>query len=282
MPRAIDHLVLPVASLKEARARYEALGFAVNADGIHPFGTANCCIFFQDGTFFEPLAINDAKRVEEVKNENSFIQMDARFRKTCGDEGLSAISLQTNDPDGDEADFRKAGFAGPSKLSFERKAVHLDGSFDTLKVNGAFCLSDDIPSHGFFTCCWIGTDELLKRIKAPGHHKNGVLGIKGVSYTSDDLSKVKSYLAAAFGAKFDAPDDDQLILQLPNALIEISRNEQGPQHQLTCKSVNLTVTKLGIVEDILKDGSINYSVQDQRIVVPPALGQGVALVFEEG
>ena len=56
-PATIDHLVLPVRDLDLARARYEALGFRVAAEARHPFGTENACIFLQDGTYLEPLAL---------------------------------------------------------------------------------------------------------------------------------------------------------------------------------------------------------------------------------
>ena len=43
-----------------ARTRLTALGFTVAPNGVHPFGTANCCVYLSDGTFLEPLAIDDA------------------------------------------------------------------------------------------------------------------------------------------------------------------------------------------------------------------------------
>ena len=50
-PRALDHLVLPTTSLAVARDRLTTLGFTVAPDGVHPFGTVNCCIYLADGTF---------------------------------------------------------------------------------------------------------------------------------------------------------------------------------------------------------------------------------------
>ena len=55
-PRPIDHLVLPVGSLAVARSRFENLGFQVQPDRQHPFGTQNCCIMFSNRTYLEPLA----------------------------------------------------------------------------------------------------------------------------------------------------------------------------------------------------------------------------------
>ena len=48
LPRVLDHLVLPVIDIDVARSRYQSLGFTVAPDGRHPFGTENCCVFFED------------------------------------------------------------------------------------------------------------------------------------------------------------------------------------------------------------------------------------------
>jgi len=63
-PRTIDHIVLPVADINVARERYERLGFTVAPDGKHPFGTENCCVFLEDGTFLEPLGIAQRETCE--------------------------------------------------------------------------------------------------------------------------------------------------------------------------------------------------------------------------
>ena len=64
--KPLDHVVLPVADLGVARARLTALGFTVAPDGLHPFGTANCCVYLADGTFLEPLAVGDPRKGERV------------------------------------------------------------------------------------------------------------------------------------------------------------------------------------------------------------------------
>ncbi|MGC4025663.1 MAG: VOC family protein [Mesorhizobium sp.] len=81
----LDHLVLPVANLDEAQRRYRALGFTVAPIGVHPFGTANCCIYLEDGTFIEPLAVADADAVAKaVEDGNGFVIGDRVFRDRAG------------------------------------------------------------------------------------------------------------------------------------------------------------------------------------------------------
>ncbi len=65
MPHPLDHLVLPVTDIELARERLGRLGFTVAAEGRHPFGTENACVFFADKTYLEPLGIASAKKYEE-------------------------------------------------------------------------------------------------------------------------------------------------------------------------------------------------------------------------
>ena len=52
----IDHLVLAVRDLEEARRRYRALGFTLTPPARHPFGTGNSLVQL-DGAFLELLAV---------------------------------------------------------------------------------------------------------------------------------------------------------------------------------------------------------------------------------
>ena len=102
MKSSLDHLVMPTADLAVARARLNALGFTVAPEGVHPFGTANCCVYFPGGTFLEPLAVRDAEAVAAaIEGGNVFVARDRLFRAAQGDEGLSALVLATDDADAD-------------------------------------------------------------------------------------------------------------------------------------------------------------------------------------
>ncbi len=65
MLHPLDHLVLPVTNIDLARERLGRLGFTVAAEGRHPFGTVNACVFFADKTYLEPLGVASAKECEE-------------------------------------------------------------------------------------------------------------------------------------------------------------------------------------------------------------------------
>ena len=70
--RAIDHLVLPVTTLTLARSRLTSLGFTVAPDARHPFGTGNCCVFFKNRTYLEPITILDRNATDLAAAEGLF------------------------------------------------------------------------------------------------------------------------------------------------------------------------------------------------------------------
>ena len=98
--RGFDHVVLPVADLAVARARYQALGFTVAPNGIHPFGTYNCCIFLANGGVLEPLALHDAVLRDNVLREGeneAFVRGHSDYVEQMGAEGFSHLVLQSGD-----------------------------------------------------------------------------------------------------------------------------------------------------------------------------------------
>lgn len=286
MVRGIDHLVLPVASLDVARKRYEALGFHVNADGIHPFGTANCCIFFENNTFLEPLAIHDADQITANLGRNSFVTLDHRYRAQMGDDGFSAISLQTEDPQKDEAQFKEAGCAGPSMLSFKRVAKHADGSEDVLSVDGAFCVRDDIPTAAFFTCCWLGNPSTVSKIKQAGDHINAVTGVVGVSLTATDIDLALSYLEIALGGALIADGRGRYVLDLPNGRLDLTGIGADDAHGLDntplfAHAFTLASSNLEQTRRVLLEGNVSFEMDNDCIKVPAVAGQGAVIYFRQ-
>lgn len=76
-PHPLDHVVLPVVNIEMARERLGKLGFTVAADALHPFGTANACVFFADKTYLEPLGIASIEAYEAaIADGNVFAARD--------------------------------------------------------------------------------------------------------------------------------------------------------------------------------------------------------------
>jgi hypothetical protein len=62
MKRGIDHLVLCLSDLEQARRTYQALGFTTTPPALHPFGTGNSLVQLQ-GNFLELLAIDEPQKI---------------------------------------------------------------------------------------------------------------------------------------------------------------------------------------------------------------------------
>ena len=89
----IDHLVLPVTTLALARSRLTGLGFTVAPDARHPFGTGNCCVFFENRTYFEPITILDRAAADIAAAEGVFfVRRIKRFTERQG-EGFAMLAL---------------------------------------------------------------------------------------------------------------------------------------------------------------------------------------------
>lgn len=289
MTRMIDHLVLPVASLLEARLRYEALGFAVNPVGVHPFGTANCCVFLADHTYLELLAIHDPARIAETIAENAFVAMDQRFRRSVGSEGLSAFALQSSDPDADERSFVKEGLGGHNRLAFTRKAVHPDGTEDILSVDGAFCIDPDVPSLGFFTCHWRNSPDVVARIKKPGAHTNAVLGLSTIWLVADEPQAARAYPEVALSGRFDDDAAPSLRLQLGNAALcllkpsefEAMTGSARPPAPIAAAALGFFSSDLVKTRATLEQAGVGFHAREGRLIIPPVPGQATTIVMEE-
>lgn len=277
MARGVDHLVLPVPSLDIARARYEALGFSVNKDGVHPFGTANCCIFIENGVYLEPLAIHDKAMVLEKQMVNSFVALDQRFRHAKGDNGLSALSLQTSNAQDDHVSFAGAYDSGPSPLKFSRKALNPDGSEDTLSVDGAFCMHPDFPALNLFTCEWQGDPRVVARIKNAPTHANTVTATIGVDLEAGDMEAALAYLSHGFGEPFQPIGEGRYQLQTHNCLVTLARGDDT----LCARAITFQVASMDAIVQCLRNSSIDFEQTDEYVSVTSAPGQGVTMRFTQ-
>lgn len=277
MVRGLDHLVLPVTSLALARQRLEALGFSVNKDGIHPFGTSNCCVFVENGVYLEPLAIHDEALAAEHAKKNSFVMLDAQFRTNIGNDGLAALSLQTNDSQADREHFTPPYEIGAGHFDFSRKAIHPDGSEDILSVSLTFCMNPSFPNFGLFTCDWRGDPTVVAKIKTAPAHANTVVGTIGVDLVSNEIENALAYLNHGFGAEFESTGKDRYTLTMPNNHITLQKGDE-PLH---ASSVTFSANSLDAVANCLEKAAISFDSDGEMIEVAPAQGQGVIMKFTE-
>ena len=197
--RPIDHLVLPVTTLTLARSRLTSLGFNVAADAAHPFGTGNCCVFFRNGTYLEPITFIDRDAADVAAAEGLFfVKRLKRFTERRG-EGLAMAALSTEDAEADHKAFEKAGIGDGEPYRFARTATLADGTETEIGVVLAATDVPAAPDATFFACQRTGTEALFGPEQTA--HANGALGIVGVAAVAESPADFHILLSEATGQR---------------------------------------------------------------------------------
>lgn len=271
--RTLDHLVLPTADLVTARTRLAALGFTVAPEGVHPFGTRNACVYFENGTFMEPLAIGDRAAVKTAADAgNSFILRDRLFREAYGEEGLSAVVLSTRDAEADHAAFVDAGISAGAMVEFSRPSIDAEGRTDVASFRLAFA-SEGSPGAFVFTC---------ERRKVPAidrstleRHANTVPRIARIDAVSDDPDTFARFLRMVA----DAGEAAGREVVLEDTVLRIAGDSSVSGARFA--GVTFGVRDLSATAALFNANGIDYETRENTLRVPPAPGQGVDFIFEE-
>jgi len=274
----IDHLVLPVEDLATARKRLGSLGFTVAPDARHPFGTANACVFFADGTYLEPLAVASAEEcAAAARAGNQFVARDQAFRSHAG-EGLSAIAFATDDAEAEDRRFNGEGVSAGAMLAFGRPVTRPDGSIREASFRLAFAAVPAWPDVFAFFCQRISPLAIDRAALAT--HENGVLGLKSVTLAAENPQAARALFDAVIGAGHGQDSDGDLLWSAGSVEIgvrgpaRVDRGGQGP-------ALVFAVDNLGVTRRRLGASGIAFESRADAIIVPPAPGQGLAFIFEE-
>jgi catechol 2,3-dioxygenase-like lactoylglutathione lyase family enzyme len=288
-PRAVDHIVLPVIDLDTARDRLSQLGFTVAADARHPFGTENACVFFEDDTYLEPLAVGSREDcLDAARAGNAFVARDQAFRFRRG-EGLSAVVVKTDDAEADHARFVTEGMSGGNLLRFSREFRFPDGR----AAQGAFLLAfaADLRSPDFFGFACQRVNPLPSDRGALLVHANGATGLARIVLAEENPSDFQYLLETLFDQRDVAAHSFGLSIHAANAVIDVLTPEGFVGHYgqslsmsergLRGVAVVIGVADLGVTEACLTANGVRYNTTGARLVVAPEKGQGVAFAFEE-
>jgi hypothetical protein len=281
--REIDHLVLPVTTLALARSRLTSLGFTVAPDARHPFGTGNCCVFFKERNFLEPVTILDRAAADMAAAEGIlFVKRLKRFTERNG-EGFAMIAIKSDDATADLAAFERAGLAAGPLFGFARMAALPDGSEQEIGFALAFADVPTLPDATFFACQHLAPGALFQ--PAFLEHPNGALGIASVTAVAHDPAEFGEALAAVLGGP---PPETMRSNRLPHdgpplriATPESYRARYGVEppdlrRGLAFAAIDLSVSDLDLAVGFAGPTAIRH---DERIVVPPSPGLGTTLAF---
>ena len=186
--RSLDHCVISVDDLDDAGRNYECLGFHVLPRMKHiEIGTSNRVIQFEH-TYLE--FIGDLASSPPLLKDRMLPRFEAG-------EGLSIVSLTSNDLAADHESLAAAGFEPDPIISARRKIIMPDGS------------EDETASSCFYV--WRAGKEYLtlffsqhlkpETIFVPAYydaHPNGVTGVSGIRYVSADPAADRDYFSAMF------------------------------------------------------------------------------------
>lgn len=216
---ALDHVVVGVPGLDAARTRLSALGFQVQPDAHHSFGTGNCNVFFQNGTYFEPLGITDRDaELAALRTTNPFVRRFHAYRFRHG-YGPIMAAFTTDSAQRMKEAFEAEGISAGDILSFTRAQAMPDGSETTIGVHLAVSASERAPDITLFACEHMSRDVLWKPERTV--HENGAKGITRLIAVEPNPSDFQYIFQTVTGDREVRTTSAGMEFDLPNALVSL-------------------------------------------------------------
>jgi catechol 2,3-dioxygenase-like lactoylglutathione lyase family enzyme len=274
----IDHVIIGVRNLEQARASYERLGFQATPRGRHVgWGTANYCLMFAND-YLELLGIADPAQ---------FTNDLERF--LAEREGLLAVALRSMDPEATRAAWQEVGLE-PAAIADLGRLLEPD-----LELRFANVMLPPAATGGMrlFACSHLTPDSMRQAEWL--RHSNGVLGIASLTIAVDDPETFQNPMAQVFGSICLTQTDDTLAVHTGNGvLLFVTPDDLDMLHPEleaivtdvagdgapTLAALSLTVRDLGATAAWLDHQGITYRRDSGGTIgVPPEHTHGVMLEF---
>ncbi len=274
----IDHAIVGVRNLEQARASYERLGFRATPRGRHVgWGTANYCLMFVDD-YLELLGIVDPA---EFTNELE--------RFLAEREGLLAVALRSTDPEATHAAWRDAGLE-PAEVAPLGRRIEPDLELGFANVMLAPAATGGVR---LFACAPL-TPKAMRQ-DAWLRHPNGAKGIASLTIAVDDPEAFHDPMAQVFGSISLTQTDDTLAVHTGNGVLlfvtpddldmlhpqlEAIATEAASEGAPTLAALSLKVPDLAATAAWLDHQGIGYRRDSSGTIgVPPEHTHGVMLEF---
>jgi hypothetical protein len=273
-----------VTTLTLARARLTSLGFTVAPDARHTFGTGNCCVFFRNRTYLEPITILDRNRADMAAAEGvTFVKRLKRFTERQG-EGFAMLALKSDDAEADGAAFAKAGAGAGTAFRFTRLAKSPDGVESEVGFVLAFADQPSAPDATFFVCQHLSADIIFQ--PAYLEHPNGAVGISAVSLVAENPEDFRATLTTAikegeiassnFGLETKPAPHELRILTREGFRSRYEVDPPNPRRGLLLAAVEISVLDLDRAAGYAGSSSKR---REERVVIPAAPGLGTVIAF---
>lgn len=201
----IDHAIVGVRDLEQAKAAFEALGFRTTPRGRHVgWGTANYCLMF-DQDYVELLGIVDAKQF--TNGLDTFLDRQ---------EGLLSVALTTRDPEATRIAWRAADLSASEVKDLGRL---LEPDVE-LRFQNVMLDPGSTAGVPIFACAHL-TPESMRQ---PGwsEHPNGAIGIKAITVVTDSPHDFVEPMAKVFGEPNLTETDNTLAVHTGHGVLLIA------------------------------------------------------------
>jgi catechol 2,3-dioxygenase-like lactoylglutathione lyase family enzyme len=272
----IDHAIVGVRDLEQARASFERLGFRIAPFGRHlGRGTGEHCLMFADDHVELCGIVDPAEGSEELE------------RFLAAGEGLWTLALRTVDPEGTFAAWRAAGL--DPALAENGRVIEPDLEFRCRDVMLDAKATVGVP---LFACAQ-DQPERLRRAQWQGH-LNGARGIGSVTIVVDEPEAFVVPMSQVFGAPCLTETDDTLAVHTGrHLLLFVTPDDLDMLHPEIEGSVGGGKPALAVLTLLVPDPAITAAVLDRNDVayrqaasgaigIPPEYSHGVMLEFVAG
>ena len=285
MSRGLDHIVHAVRNLDATVDFYRRLGFTVGARNRHPWGTHNHVIQLP-GFFIEILTVAEPDKLGDDGFSLMFGGFNRRFLESH--EGFSLLILESKDAAADERAFADAKIAASPVMRFEREGQRPDGSPVKVAFSLVFARDPLAPDIGFAVCEQHYPENFWNPVFQ--QHANGVIEVAGTVMVADNPSDHHIFLSAFTGVRDLQSTSAGITATTPRGEIQAMTPTSYADHfdvmapnidkGARLAALRLICPDLSVVEASLSSGRIEAITHMGRLIVPPSVAHGAAIIFE--
>jgi catechol 2,3-dioxygenase-like lactoylglutathione lyase family enzyme len=286
--RGLDHLVLAVTALNDARETYTQLGFTLTPRAEHSWGTANQLVQLQ-GSFLEVLEVAAPEKLfphgDRSFSFGAFLNDYSKHR-----EGCAMVVFESQDARADRDQFAQRGLPDLDPFDFERQAKLPDGSSVRVAFSLAFAPPPEMPDAAFFTCQQHAPEYFWK----PDYqkHPNGAKTLEEVAIIAEDPDSLRPILEKLQAPDAVHADPDGLTCETMRGRIRVMTpdNYQLWYGEGTAKSAPTTphfaamrigVTDIQATQALLDQQDVRYHWARAGLIIPSISVHGCCLAFAQ-
>lgn len=280
----IDHLVLTVRDLEEARMRYRALGFTLTPPARHPFGTGNSLVQLQ-GAFLELLAVVAPEDIPDARPGHFNFAAFNRDYLAKG-EGFSMLVLASGDARAEQARMKGQGLRSYEPFDFSRQARLPSGDEVTVGFSLAFATDAVMPDAAFFYCQQHAPEHFWKADYQ--RHPNGAATLEEVGLVAERPDEAGRFLSV-FTDAAATPMEGGLSIDTGRGTISVLEPEafhgrwgfaaDGVHHGPRLAGFRLGVSDMPAALKAVEDSGVAAAIERHRAVIAPGHLFGTGLVL---